>query len=122
MKKKVNHYSDELKLHVVEEYLSTSIGLEELQKKYEIRSSTCIYNWMVKFGLSAPTQEAINVNTAMAKETEKTRKEKVLESRINQLEKELEYEKLRTHALDTMIDIAERELKITIRKKSGAKQ
>jgi hypothetical protein len=38
------------------------------------------------------------------------------------LEKELEYEKLRTLALDTMINIAERELNIPIRKKSGAKR
>ena len=38
------------------------------------------------------------------------------------LEQQLDYEQLRTLALDTMIDIAERDLKIPIRKKSGAKR
>ena len=37
-------------------------------------------------------------------------------------ESELEFEKDRNLALNTLIDIAEEELKIEIRKKSGAKQ
>jgi hypothetical protein len=45
-----------------------------------------------------------------------------LENKVKELEKLLDYERLRTTALNTMIDIAERELKISIRKKSGAKQ
>ncbi len=122
MKRKINRYPDELKLKVVQEYLHTGIGLEELQKRYSIPSNTSIYNWMVKFGLSKPDLEGIKLDNAMEKETGKTRKEKALESKVKQLEKELEYEKLRTHALDTMINIAERELKIPIRKKSGVKQ
>jgi hypothetical protein len=58
----------------------------------------------------------------MSKEPVKTDNEKQLEVKVRQLEKELEYEKLRTHALDKMIDIAERDLKIPIRKKSGTRQ
>ena len=49
--------------------------------------------------------------------TEEQLKKKVLE-----LEKALEYEKLRTEALDMMIDIAENQEGISIRKKSGAKR
>jgi hypothetical protein len=44
-----------------------------------------------------------------------------LEAEIKRLTKELEWEKLRNKALNTMIDIAE-EQGIRIRKKSGAKQ
>jgi 5-bromo-4-chloroindolyl phosphate hydrolysis protein len=44
------------------------------------------------------------------------------EKKIEVLEKQLEWEKLRTLALDTMINVAERELNIDIRKKSGTKQ
>lgn len=58
----------------------------------------------------------------MAKEDSKPQQERELEQKIKILEKELEHEKLRTRALTTMIDIAEKELKISIRKKSGAKQ
>lgn len=41
---------------------------------------------------------------------------------IKKLEKELEHERLKNLALNTVIDIAEEDLKINIRKKSGAKQ
>jgi transposase len=58
----------------------------------------------------------------MSKETEKTPQELKLQAKVKELEKALEYEKMRTLALDTMINVAERDLKISIRKKSGTKQ
>ncbi|WMI95433.1 helix-turn-helix domain-containing protein [Bacteroides fragilis] len=45
-----------------------------------------------------------------------------MEERIRELEQQLAKEKMRSTCLNTMIDIAERELKVDIRKKSGAKQ
>ncbi len=45
-----------------------------------------------------------------------------LEKKIEVLEKQLEWEKLRTRALDTLITVAERELNIDIRKKPGTNQ
>ncbi len=47
---------------------------------------------------------------------------KQLEQRIKELEKQLEYAKMKDVALNTLIDVAEKELKISIRKKSGSKQ
>lgn len=47
---------------------------------------------------------------------------KTLQERIKALEKELEQSKLRGIALDTMIDVAEDQLGIEIRKKAGTKQ
>jgi len=44
------------------------------------------------------------------------------EAEILALKKALEYANLKIRALDTMIDIAEEQLKIDIRKKSGAKR
>lgn len=122
MRTKVNHYTDELKLKIVQEYLSTDVSQEELMRKYQFGGSGNIQNWMRKFGLTEPIEGPSFKHSVMGKATEKTVKEKELEVRIKQLEKELDYEKLRTHALDTMINIAEKELKISIRKKSGAKQ
>jgi hypothetical protein len=52
----------------------------------------------------------------------KSRKELELEEKIKNLEKELKLEKLKTLALETVIDVAEKELKIDIRKKAGAKR
>ena len=45
-----------------------------------------------------------------------------LRERIKELEQLLEYEQLKRKASETMIDVAEEELKITIRKKSDSKQ
>jgi transposase-like protein len=122
MKRKVNQFTDKFKHQVVQEYLETDLSQVELQKKYGIKGNTSILNWMRKFGLKEPSEDQLKIRQVMSKETEKTSHERELEEKVKELEKLLEHEKLRTLALDTMIDIAERELKISIRKKSGAKR
>ena len=122
MKRKVNRFPDDLKLRVVEEYLSTDISQSELKKKYNFGGNNNIPNWMRKFGLSKLSEEQIELHQAMAKEIEKTSLEKELELKVSKLEADLKLEQLRTKALSTMIDIAERELKVDIRKKPGAKR
>ena len=122
MRVKVNRFTDELKLRVVQEYLSTDVSGKELMQKYSIKGHNCINNWIRKFGLETPSDQEIELQSAMAKQKEKTPYEQELESRVSKLEQQLEKEQLRTLALDTLIDIAERDLKIPIRKKSGAKQ
>ncbi len=122
MKRKVNHFTDDFRFQVVQEYLNTGKSQAELQKKYSIGGNNCISNWMRKFGTSEVTVEQINLQQAMSKEEEKTPRERRLEAKVKELEKALEQERLRTLALDTMINIAERDLKISIRKKSGTKQ
>lgn len=122
MKREVNSYTDDFKLKVVQEYLLSDTTFEVLQKKYGIKSGSCITQWIRKFDPSKPTQGEIELYRVMKEENQKTPKEQELELRIKQLEKELEKERLRTLALNTMIDIAERDLKIKVRKNSGAKQ
>lgn len=122
MKKKVNRYPDELKKRVVQEYLSTNMSQKELREKYNILGNRTIQHWIRKFDLPTPSQHQIELRRIMAKEKEKTPYERELEAKVRQLEEQLENEKLRTLALSTMIDLAEKELKISIRKKSGARQ
>jgi transposase len=123
MKKRINFYSDEFKMQVVQEYLSSELTQPELLKKYSIRGSSSISNWMRKFGLKeASIRYRNNYTTIMSKGRKKTSQELALATKVKELEKALEYEKLRTLALDTMIDIAEDKLNISIRKKSGTKQ
>lgn len=122
MRLKVNRFSDELKLRVVQEYLSTDVSGKELKQKYNIKGNNCINNWIRKFGLETPSNQEIELQSTMAKLKEKNPYEQELESRVSKLEQQLEKEQLRTLALDTLIDIAERDLKIPIRKKPGAKQ
>jgi transposase len=122
MRRKVNHFTDEFRFMVIQEYLNTDISQQELKVKHGIRGNGCVSNWMHKFGGDKFTDEQISIQKAMAKEADKTPQERKLEAKINELEKALEQERLRTLALNTMINIAERDLKISIRKKSGTKQ
>jgi transposase len=123
MKQKVNFYSDEFKFKVVQEYLNSDLSQLELLKKYSIGGNSCITNWMRKFGLKeGPKRKLKPYPTTMSKGKKKTPEERALEEKVKELEAALKYEKLRSLALDTMIDIAEKNLKISIRKKPGTKQ
>ena len=107
MKLKVNRFTDEFKLKVVQEYLDTDVSQCELMKKYNIGGTNCITNWMRKFGLKSPSQEQIELQRTMVKQIEQTPYERELEAKVKKLEQQLDYEQLRTLALDTMIDVAE---------------
>ena len=122
MKKQVNKIPDELQLQIVQEYLSTSATQKELKEKYNFKGNNNINNWMRKFGLSKVSTEQIELHQSMEKEIKKTSLELEQELKIKKLEEELKREHFRTKALNTMIDIAERELKVDIRKKPGAKR
>lgn len=122
MKRKVNQFTDEFKFQVINEYLNTDISFEEIKKKHGIRGNSTISNWMRKFGCNKVTDEQISIQKAMAKALDKTVQERKLEAKVKELEKALDEERLRNLALNTMINVAERDLKISIRKKSGTKQ
>ena len=122
MKRRVNNYTDDFKLKVVQEYLRTDATVSEILKKYDIKCRSCIPDWVRKFGLNKPTQREIEFENAMKEQNQKSPREQELELEIKQLKKELDHERLHTLALNKMIDIAERDLKIKVRKNSGAKQ
>lgn len=122
MKRILNKHPDDLKRKIVEEYLTTDQSQEDLLFKYNIRGKSSISNWMRNFGISKPTQQVIDLQLLMNKEANKTKRESELEAKIKELEKDLDTERFKTKALNTMIDIIERDLKIPVRKKSGTKQ
>lgn len=112
--KKVKRYSDEFKRKVIDEVLTGQISKEVARRKYGIGGSTTVLKWIRKFEGLKP------IRLVMSEKREKTKEE--LELEIEQLKHQLDYEKLRSEAFDTMLDIAEKEFKVPIRKKSGAKQ
>ena len=122
MKREVNYYSDELKSKAVFEYLNTNLSRREIREKFGIKGHCCLDSWIRKFGLSKPSSKDLKSFKIMAKEKAKTPQERELEARISELEKQLDYEKLRNIALNRMIDIAEKDMHIPIRKKHGAKR
>ncbi len=118
MRKRVKQLPDDLKFQVVQEYLNGELSQRSLMLKYNFGGKQCINNWIRKFG----AEKSITL-FPMAKILKQTiNKDYSLELKIKKLEEDLKREQLRTKALSTMIDIAERELKVDIRKKSGAKR
>lgn len=111
------YYSEVFKRSVVAEVLSGKISKEEAKNKYGIAGNSAILNWIRKF---APTKGWQMKMTSKAKMEDSERQN--LEAENKRLHAELEMERLRTLALNVMIDIAEEQFKIPIRKKSGAKQ
>jgi len=122
MRTKFNKIPDDLQIQIVQEYLTTEITYDELKVKYNFGGNDNIRNWMTKFGISKQDVEQIKQDRVMSSTSSKSSRELELEHKIRLLDDELNKEKLKTAALSTLIDIAERDLKIDIKKKRGAKQ
>lgn len=108
------HYEESLKREVVREVTTGLLSQAEARRKYGIGGRTTILTWIRKFDDSNQPKKEMSHD-------EKTPKELLLR-RIKELERQLEDERMRSEGLSKMIDIAEDQLDIDIRKKSGTKQ
>ena len=122
MRTKFNKIPDDLQYQIVQEYLTTEITYDELKAKYNFGGNDNIRNWMTKFGISKQNVEQIKLDRVMSSTNSKNSRELELEHKIRLLEDELNKEKLKSALLSTLIDIAERDYEIDIKKKRGAKQ
>jgi transposase-like protein len=120
----------DIKQQAITEYLTQGTGYRQLAAKYGV-SRTTINKWVMihqgihnipptekqkKYYLSGMNSKPENISANEFKNQQE------LEQKIALLEKQLAWEKLRVEALDTMINIAEKQLDITIRKKPGSQQ
>lgn len=94
------------------------MSIEQAAMACNVKEPSTIKMWIKAASLLK--EELIGVNCApMAKPA----KDKTpLEQENERLKKQLEYAELQLLAVNTLIDVAEKQLKITIRKKPGAKQ
>jgi hypothetical protein len=103
---------------VVRELQSGRMTMGEAKELFAHRSKDAeglIRNWMKEYRSDIPLTLPVM--------TEKERaKLEAAQQRMKKLEKQLEDAQMKNIALETMIDIAEEQLKISIRKKSGPKQ
>lgn len=107
-------YSESLKREVVRSVKLGLLSKAEARKKYDIRGHTAVLKWIRKFEESDPRFN----NTMDYNKSDK----KALIKRIKELERQLEDEQIRSFGYSKMIDIAEEQLKISIRKKPDTKQ
>ena len=123
------HYSEPFKRMVIQEYLNTGVSKMFLLRKYNIRMKSGIQRWMHQLGYEniRPktgylTSSITTVSLAAKKTNDKTPDPAhKLEARIKELERLLEDEQLRSEAYRRIIDIAEKEYNIPVRKKPNTK-
>jgi transposase-like protein len=119
MNKKYRQFQEAFKLQVIEEVLSGQLTKEQARRKYNIKGSSAILNWIRSFGVA--NCKTVPAYFAAMKAQQNLTQEELLK-RVRELERALEDAQLRVEGYSRMIDIAERELKISIRKKSNTKQ
>jgi transposase-like protein len=115
-----NRYPDEFKRKLAQEYLSGRFSYAVAAEEYGLKDKRVVrefVKWYLKKSELSPTNESVPM-----KKVKPSSEELNLEERIKQLESDLRMSKLKVEALETMIDIAEDQLKIDIRKKSGTQQ
>lgn len=117
MKKKAKkvqpYYSDSFKLGVVMRVVNAELTKDQARIEYGIGGKSSILEWMRKYGYCRDP----HIQQAMTKPQEKPDPID-LKKKVRQLEKQLHNERIRSEFYRTMIDVAERELGISIRKKS----
>ena len=120
----------EFKDQIIQEYLNTGGGYRKLQAKYGI-SRTTICKWVLVYqGIHNLHPTDLQRNHYIHPMAEKKKKEEQYSSgneaallqKIATLEKQLAHQELRAEVLDTLINVAEKQLNISIRKKPGTQQ
>jgi len=118
------HYSRDFKHSVIKEYLSGGVSKYSLQKKYGIKMHSPLNRWMRELGYLDNEQKAgySSPSKAFPLPSKKVNKDQLpahlsQEQRIKELERLLEDEQLRSEAYRRIIEIAEKDFNIPIRKK-----
>jgi len=115
-------FTPDERMRIVKEYESCVLSASEVGEKYGI-SGSLLSKWRQRLSMSSESSK-FGVESSIRETTDIDMKDKSreeLEAEVKRLRKELEWSKLQTKALNTMIEIAE-EQGIQIRKKSGAKR
>lgn len=121
-------YPRQLKIRVAEEVVSGLMGPAEASRDYGIHISI-VQRWVKKYRNQILTKETKELLPLASMKKNKENTETDLEKKVKELEeenmllrKELHHSNLKTLALNTLIDLAERTYGIGVRKNSGAKQ
>lgn len=119
VKRTQRDYSYAFKLEVVREVETGQLGVKAAQRKYGIQGNATVTTWLRKFG-SFDWENKSHLTLAKSPEQkllELQQKVHLLEKQKSSLEKKLEFTDKKAIFFDMMIDIAEEEFKIPIRKK-----
>lgn len=106
-------YGIAFKLQIVSEVEKGELTWLQAQRKYGIQGKSTVLVWLRKHG---------TLDWTLPKVHDLSSKEKTPEQRIKELEAALEVEKQKNLLLSTVIDVAEKQYGLAIRKKPSPKQ
>jgi len=119
-KESINYNSYEISFRrwLISEIDADRMSIQEARDRFKLSPSEykrILKRWQERYS----DQLHVSLQAMSSKERSDNSK---LDQRIKELEKKLELAQLKNVALNTMIDIAEKDYKLSIRKKSGPKQ
>jgi transposase len=115
-------YSESFKIHVVNEVESCNLTKSEASRKYNILGHSTVLKWCRKYGSLAERKKEYNSKKSRISMSTEEYEILRLKNEIQSLKSELEDSRLKNVVLETMVDIAEKEFDIPIKKKYGVKQ
>jgi transposase len=124
VKRTQKDYSYAFKLSVVKEVENGELGIKAACRKYGIQSHSTVSNWLRKYGnFDWVNKSAMKMPKSKDQQLlELEQKVLLLEKQKKTLEKKAETADKKVIFFDMMIDIAEQEFKIPIRKKYSPEQ
>ena len=118
-------YPEAFKRQVIEEHLRTGMPKSWIHRKHGIRAKSAILIWMRDLGYLPGTDKKpilpVKRPRILEKKPMDTGGTDDARQRIEQLERQLQDERLRSEMYLRMIEIAETEYRVPIRKKPGTK-
>jgi transposase-like protein len=114
--RKRRHYSEEFKREIVSIFESGKLSILQIQKLYGV-NNVSVYNWIYKF--STFNEKGFRIVEMKESNIEKM---KELELKVRELEQAVGQKQMKIDYLEKMIDIANDELKIDIKKNSSTQQ
>jgi transposase len=117
------HYDTDFKWRVCQEYLNGRETKIEIQRRNGVQGRTAIVLWLRQFGLKdKPKTLSQSEQLSLKMPQPKPEKVQFSKTELDKLKEELAEANLRADAYQKMIEIAEDEFKIEIKKKYVAKQ
>jgi hypothetical protein len=113
----VRRSQEEMEL-IVSQIGPGSLSIWSACKKYGLNRNT-LKLWMTRLRVGSLTD---NMNKSISSSMEDDKKAQEYKQQIRQLEKALEYARLKILGLETMIKVTEEDLQIKIKKKPGTKR
>lgn len=122
-------FSDVFKKKIITEYLESDLSKREILDKYGIRSNSPIQKWMRNLGIIDPyaKKDYLGVTNSIRLKKKKPTPSDIelqnlaLSKKVKDLERLLGEERLKSEMFARVIEIAEKDYKLNIRKKPDTK-